>query len=63
MGALTVAMRFLVLLFSRIDEPTPTMTRVIVLTKIASIVALAATIAEALHLLLPLAGIGRPIRP
>jgi hypothetical protein len=29
MGALTVAMRFLVLLFSRIDEPTPTTTRVI----------------------------------
>lgn len=58
MGALTIVMRVLVLLFSRVDEPTPSMSRVILLLKIASGVALAATVLQALHLLLPFSGTG-----
>jgi len=50
MTMLTVGIRVMVLFFTRIDEPTPALLRVIFLTKLASVVSLAATIAQALHL-------------
>lgn len=50
MTALTVAMRIMVLFFTRIDEPTPAIQRMIFLTKLASVVSLVATIAEAARL-------------
>ena len=50
MTMLTIAIRVMVLFFTRVDEPTPALLRVIFLTKLASLVSLAATIAEALHL-------------
>lgn len=52
MTALTVAMRVMVLFFTRIDEPTPATRRMIVLIKLASVVSLVATIAEAARLAL-----------
>jgi hypothetical protein len=50
MTALTVTMRVMVLFFTRIDEPTPAIRRMIFLIKLASVVSLLATIAEAAHL-------------